>query len=71
MKDNKEFLKQLDKILSKQGAKYSLDKYAFCCSQLWNNGIHEYKGIPIYYYELLKNDYIGLIPNPHMSNERN
>ena len=51
MKDNKEFIKQLDKILLKQGEKYSLDKYAFCCSQLWNNGIHEYKGIPIYYYQ--------------------
>ena len=64
MKDNKEFLEILDKMLLK-GAKYDLDKYAFCCSQLWNNGINEYKGIPIYYYKLLKNDYIGLMTNPH------
>jgi hypothetical protein len=65
MKDNKEFIEQLDRILLYQGAKYSLDGYAFCCSKLWNNGLKEYKGIPIYYYELLKNDYIGLIPTPY------
>lgn len=65
MKTDKEFIEQLDKILLYQGAKYSLDGYSFCCSRLWDNGLKEYKAIPIYYFELLKNDYIGLIPTPY------
>jgi hypothetical protein len=65
MKDNIEFIEKLDRMLLYQGNKYSLDGYSFFCSKLWNNGMKEYKGIPIYYYELLRNDFIGLIPTPY------
>lgn len=64
---NIEFTKIMTDILIKQNAAYSLDDYAFCCSEKWNNGLKEYKGIPIYYfnYELMT-DIILLIPSPIM-----
>lgn len=65
MKDNKEFKEQLDKILLFQGARYSLDNYAFVCSKIWDNGIKIYKGIPVYYFNAeLMGDIIQLIPSP-------
>ena len=63
--ENIEFTNIMTNILVKQDAKYSLDGYAFCCGNKWNNGLKEYKGIPIYYFndELMK-DIIQLIPSP-------
>jgi hypothetical protein len=66
MKDNKEFIEILDGILLKQGARYSLDNYAFCCSKIWDNGIEIYKGIPVYYFRGLMEDVIQLMPSPMM-----
>ena len=67
MKNNKEFIEILDGILLKQGAIYSLDNYAFCCSKIWDNGIEIYKGIPVYYFNAeLMGDIIQLIPSPMM-----
>jgi hypothetical protein len=64
---NIEFKKIMTDILIKQNAKYSLDKYAFVCSKIWNNGLKEYKGIPIYYFNAeLMGDIIQLIPSPIM-----
>ena len=62
---NIEFTNIMTDILIKQNAAYSLDDYAFCCGNKWNNGLKEYKGIPIYYFndELIK-DIIQLIPSP-------
>ena len=62
---NIEFTNIMRNMLVKQSAKYSLDGYAFCCGNKWNNGLKEYKGIPIYYFndELMK-DIIQLIPSP-------
>ena len=62
---NIEFENIMTDILIKQNAAYSLDGYAFCCGNKWNNGLKEYKGIPIYYFndELMK-DIIQLIPSP-------
>jgi len=63
--ENIEFTNIMTNILVKQDAKYSLDRYAFVCGNKWNNGLKEYKGIPIYYFndELIK-DIIQLIPSP-------
>ena len=62
---NIEFTNIMRNMLVKQSAKYSLDGYAFCCGNKWNNGLKEYKGISIYYFndELMK-DIIQLIPSP-------
>lgn len=61
---NFKFTNILLDILIKQNANYSLDKYAFVCGNKWNNGLKEYKSIPIYYFndELMK-DIIQLIPS--------
>lgn len=65
--EKKEFKKTMTNILVKQSAKYSLDGYAFCCGTKWNNGLKEYKGIPIYYFNSeLMGDIIQLIPSPIM-----
>ena len=48
--ENIEFTNIMRNILVEQSAKYSLDNYAFCCGNKWNNGLKEYKGIPIYYF---------------------
>lgn len=63
--ENIEFTNIMTDILIKQNAAYSLDGYAFCCGNKWNNGLKEYKGIPIYYfnYGFIK-DIILLIPSP-------
>ena len=63
--ENIEFTNIMTNILIKQDAKYSLDGYAFCCGNKWNNGLKEYKGIPIYYFNAkLMGDIIQLIPSP-------
>jgi hypothetical protein len=41
--ENIEFTKKMTDILIKQNDAYSLDNYAFCCSEKWNNGLKEYK----------------------------
>ncbi len=62
---NIEFTNIMRNILVEQAAKYSLDNYAFCCGNKWNNGLKEYKGIPIYYFnDELMTDIIQLIPSP-------
>lgn len=62
---NKEFKNIMKSILIKQDAKYSLDNYAFVCSNIWNNGLKIYKDIPIYYFNAeLMGDIIQLIPSP-------
>ena len=66
--ENIEFTNIMRNMLVKQNASYSLDGYAFCCGKKWDNGLKEYKGIPIYYFndELMK-DIIQLIPTPIMN----
>lgn len=64
---NKEFKNIMKDILIKQNAAYSLDNYAFVCSKIWDNGLKDYKGIPIYYFNAeLMGDIIQLIPSPIM-----
>ena len=64
---NTKFKKIMTDILIKQNASYSLDNYAFVCSEIWDNGLKEYKGIPIYYVNAeLMGDIIQIIPSPMM-----
>jgi hypothetical protein len=64
---NIEFKNIMKSILIKQDAKYSLDNYAFVCSKIWDDGLIEYKGVPIYYFNAeLMGDIIQLIPSPIM-----
>ncbi len=46
--------------------KQNLENKAFCCSKIWDNGMNIYKGIPVYYFKLIKGDYICLIDSPMM-----
>ena len=46
--------------------KQPLESKAFCCSKIWDNGMNIYKGIPVYYFILIKGDYIGLMDSPMM-----
>lgn len=65
--ENKEFKKIMTNILIKHNNSYSLNKYAFVCSTIWDNGLKQYKGIPIYYFNAeLMGDIIQLIPSPMM-----
>jgi len=64
---NKDLKKIMTDILIKQNDAYSLDNYAFVCSKIWDNGLKEYKGIPIYYFNAeLMGNIIQLIPSPMM-----
>jgi hypothetical protein len=52
---NNELINIFDYILEKSNGK--INKYCFYCSTFFDNGIKEYKGIKIFYSELIdKND---------------
>lgn len=61
---NKELKIILKNMLVEHNNKYSLKNYSFCCSKQWENGLTEYKKLPVYYFNIFKNDYIYLIPSP-------
>jgi hypothetical protein len=59
------FLDILEKVLESVEYVESLKNYAFCCYVVWECLIIEYKGFPVYYSKLIKDDMIYLMPSPY------
>ena len=71
MKNKDNFIDVLDKVWSSAEYVESLKNYAFCCSIVWSCEITEYKGFPVYYLKLIKDDIIYLMPSPYFKDYEN
>mgnify|MGYP003640906042 CR=1 FL=1 len=60
------FIDMLERICSiAEYEEMNLKNYAFSCSMVYNCSITEYKGFPVYYSSLIKDDIIYLMPSPY------
>ena len=60
--NKREAKKQLNQVLLHAPKGMDLNDYVFCCARHFDYGGKRYKGIPLYYFNVIKDNYIYLVP---------